>query len=611
MLHRINQKLAADPHGALSLIVRLLQENGRLHWRRYAFVLFCMTITAACTAAAAYLIGQATNEAYVSRSFSGIATVAVAIMVTYMAKGISTYCQAVELAKIGNYINADNQRRVFDKLIRQDLSYFSDRHSSEFISRISYGSGAAANVLRLLVTTLGRDVMTLIALAAIMIMQAPMLSLIAIVVMVPSILFVRHLITRVRSIAQAQFLSGTRILKSLQETMQGLRVVKALNLEDEMRRRLDEDTRELERNGNKLARVVNRSAPVMDSLAGVAVGLVMMYGGYRIMVINEPPGQFVSFVAAFLLAYEPVKRLSRLNIDVTSALVGVRFLFEIFDLPQSAGNDRLPSLQVAKGGIEFKDVVFEYKPSTAVLRGLSFVAEAGQITALVGPSGGGKTTIFNLLLRLYEPAGGKILIDRQDLSSVSRASVRSNIAYVGQDIFLFHGSIGANIAFGRVGAGEADVIEAAKAAHAHEFIMKLPAGYDTPVGEHGLQLSGGQRQRIAVARALIRNAPVILLDEPTGSLDSESEAHVQNAIRHLAEGRTTLVIAHRLNTVMDAGVIHVVEGGLIVESGNHDSLIRQGRRYADFYRLQFERQLQNGTDTDVVGARLPARSAAE
>jgi ABC-type multidrug transport system fused ATPase/permease subunit len=241
--------------------------------------------------------------------------------------------------------------------------------------------------------------------------------------------------------------------------------------------------------------------------------------------------------------------------------------------------------------VEFKDIVFGYRPNTEVLRGVAFVAEPAQMTALVGPSGGGKTTIFNLLLRLYDPAAGEILIDGQSLSLVSHASVRSSISYVGQDIFLFHGSIGANIAFGRLGASEADIIAAAKAAHAHEFISALPAGYDTPVGEHGLQLSGGQRQRIAVARALIRNAPVILLDEPTASLDSESERHVQEAIRRLAAGRTTLVIAHRLNTVRDADVIHVVENGLIVESGNHGTLIRRGQRYADFYRLQFEKQL--------------------
>jgi ATP-binding cassette subfamily B protein len=399
---------------------------------------------------------------------------------------------------------------------------------------------------------------------------------------------VRRLVKRVRSISHDQFSGGARVAESLQETIQGLRVVKAFNLEDEMRRRVDEDTRSVERTSNKLTRVMNRTGPLMESLGGIAVGLILIYGGYQVLILDVPPGQFISFIAAFLLAYEPGKRIARLNVDLNSAIVGVRILFEIVDLPGHAADSPLPALSVSKGHIAFSNVTFEYRPRTPVLRGLSFVAEPGQITALVGPSGGGKTTIFNLLLRFYNAGSGEILIDGQNIAATSQESVRANIAYVGQDIFLFRGSIRANIAFGRPNASEADIIAAAQAAYAHEFIKTLPAGYDTSVGEHGLQLSGGQRQRIAVARALIRNVPVILLDEPTASLDSETESHIQKAIRQLAERKTMLVIAHRLTTIRSADVIHVLENGIIVESGRHDSLLRQGRRYADFYHSQFE-----------------------
>lgn len=549
-----------------------------------------MACAAACTAASAYLIGVATNQAYVDKNFVGIATVACAIIAIFTVKGISTYSQAVILAKISNRIDAENQRRMFDKLLQQEMSYFSDKHSSEFITRIAYGSGAAANALKILITTLGRDTMTLVGLLVIMFVQAPLLSLIGLVMMAPSVAIVRHLIKRVRSISRSEFAGGARINESLQETIQGLRVVKALNLEDEMRRRLDEDIRSVERAGNKLARVMNRSTPMMETLGGVAAGLILIYGGYEVLVLKAPPGQFISFISAFLLAYEPGKRLARLNVDLSSALAGVEVLFRILDLPERTADPGQPALTITKGHIAFNDVTFRYRAGTPVLQGVSFVAAPGQIAALVGPSGGGKTTIFNLLLRFYDADKGEVSIDGQNIAAVSAAAVRANIAYVGQDIFLFRGSVRENIAIGRLGATEDEIIAAAQAAYAHDFIMTLPKGYDTPVGEHGMQLSGGERQRISVARAMIRNVPIILLDEPTASLDGESEIHVQKAIRRLAEGRTTLVIAHRLNTIRDADVIHVVENGTIVESGRHENLLREGRRYADFCHSQFGNQ---------------------
>ncbi|MGE3148773.1 MAG: ABC transporter ATP-binding protein, partial [Pseudorhodoplanes sp.] len=337
----------------------------------------------------------------------------------------------------------------------------------------------------------------------------------------------------------------------------------------------------------------NRASPIMETLGGVAIALAVTYGGYRTIEMGATPGQFFSFIAAFLLAYEPAKRLARLNLDLNSALVGVRVLFEILDSPPSeTPDDDNPPIHIGAGRVTFDKVNFFYRPGEPVIRDLSFVAEAGKMTALVGPSGGGKSTILNLILRLYEAQSGSIVIDGQDIARVSRHSLRSQIAYVGQDVFLFRGTIRENIAFGKIGASEAEIVAAAKAAHAHDFITMFPAGYDTPVGEHGLQLSGGQRQRIAVARALIKNAPLILLDEATAALDSESERQVQDAIAHLCQGRTTIVIAHRLHTVAHADSIIVIEGGEIVESGRHEELLRKGARYASFYRLQLQNQEQ-------------------
>ena len=380
-------------------------------------------------------------------------------------------------------------------------------------------------------------------------------------------------------------------METMQESLQGIRIVKAFTLEDEMQARLDANVAEVEHESNKMARVGNRASPLMETLGGIAIAIALIYGGYRVIETGAEPGQFFSFIAAFLLAYEPAKRLARLNLDLNSGLVGVRILFEVLDSPATEPSDTgKAALALQTGRIEFDKVSFEYRAGEPVICELSLVAEPGKVTALVGPSGGGKSTILNLILRFFEIDSGAIAIDGQNIAAVSRRSLRRHIAYVGQDVFLFRGTIRDNIAFGRPNATEAEIVAAAQAACAHDFIMAFPRGYDTPVGEHGLQVSGGQRQRIAVARALIKDAPIILLDEATAALDSESERAVQEAIEHLCQGRTTLVIAHRLHTVTRADRIFVVEDGIIAESGRHDELLRKGGRYASFYRLQLRDQ---------------------
>ena len=358
-----------------------------------------------------------------------------------------------------------------------------------------------------------------------------------------------------------------------------------------MRERFDHNVAAVEHEANKMARVSGRSSPLMETLGGCAIAIAIIYGGYRVIDTGATPGQFFSFIAAFLLAYEPAKRLARLNIELNSALVGVRVLFEVIDSPPSEPADiGKPALLVKTPQLQFNDVHFSYRSNESVLSGMSFVAEPGMLTALVGPSGGGKSTIFNLILRFYDIERGNIAVAGQDVSQVSRRSLRQHIAYVGQDVFLFRDTVRENIAFGKPGASEDEIVAAAKGAYAHDFIMSFPRGYDTPVGEHGLQLSGGQRQRVAIARALIKNAPIILLDEATAALDSESELQVREAMERLCQGRTTLAIAHRLHTVSHADRIYVVEDGRAVESGQHDELLRKGGRYAAFYRLQLKEQ---------------------
>jgi ATP-binding cassette subfamily B protein len=585
------QTMLADPNSALSLVRRLLFEQAWAQWPRYAHAFGLMGIAAVCTALGAYLIGDVINQAYVHHNFAGIVVLGIVTAVLFLIKAIATYLGALKLAQIGNQIIAENQRRMFEKLIQQNLRFFADRHSSEFMARLTVGAAAASQTLNLLVSAIARDGLTLMGLVTVMVIQDPVMSVLSFLVVPPALLVLRKMIRRIRNIATNQFTGGTRILETMQETLQGIRIVKAFTLEDVMRTRLRANVAELQHESNKWARVALRSGPFMEALGGFAIAFALIYGGFRVIHTGATPGQYFSFLAAFMLAYEPAKRLARLNIDLHTHLVGVRVLFEIVDSPVTEPpDDEKPPLRLTTARVEFSAVKFAYGRGDPVLHNISFVAEPGRVTALVGPSGGGKSTIFNLMLHFYEPDGGTITIDGQHISAVARRSLRRQIAYVGQDVFLFRGTIRENIAFGKPGASEAEIVAAAHAACAHDFIMSFPLGYDTPVGEHGLQLSGGQRQRISVARALIKDAPIILLDEATASLDSESEHQVQEAIAHLTRDRTTLVIAHRLHTVAHADRIFVVEQGAVVESGRHDDLLRRNGRYASFYRLQLQHQ---------------------
>jgi subfamily B ATP-binding cassette protein MsbA len=582
---------SSDRYPTYPLLRRLLVDEALGHWPRYAGAMAMMAIIAGCTALSAYLLGTMINAAYVNKNYREIVALGLLAMAIFVVKALATYGSAVWLSWIGNRIVADNQQRMFDKLLQEDIGYFADRHSSEFIVRLSTGAASVSQTINLLITAVGRDLMSLIGLSFVMVYQDPIMSIAGLIVAPPALILLRGMVRRVRGIARTQITGGTRIVETMQEALQGLRMVKAFGLEDEMRRRLAVNVTAVESESNKMARVASRAAPMMEIFAGFTVALAIMYGGYRVIYTGATPGEFFSFLAAFLLAYEPAKRLARLNLDLNNSLVGVRILYEVIDSPAGEPrDDDKPPLVLTTARLEFDDVRFSYQPGTPVLRGVSFIAERDTVTALVGASGGGKSTVLNLILRFYDVDSGRILIDAQNIAAVSRRSLRQHVAYVGQIVHMFRGTIRENIALGKLDASEAEIVAAAKAAHAHDFIVSFPLGYDTPVGEHGLQLSGGQRQRVSIARALIKDAPIILLDEATASLDSESERVVQEAVGELCRGRTTLVIAHRLSTIMHADCILVVEDGLIVESGRHEELLRKGGRYASFYRLQLKEQ---------------------
>lgn len=589
LIERIKYRLSGlFGQDARAIIPRLLATDGRRYANRYALAFFFMILVAGSTSFSAYLMKDVVNQIFVEGREWAIWALGGALIALSAIKGFSAYGQAVTLGKIGNRIIAGYQNRLYENLLAQGVSFFSDRHSAEFLNRLNSGANGARTILQILITTAGRDLLTLIGLIVVMIIQDAFLAFICLVAMPIAVFSVRSLIRRTRNIVKRQFLGAGKILQTMQETIQGFRMVKSFNLEAMLRARMSEHVGEVERAMNKMVSVSSRSSPLMEMLGGFAVAGAVMYAGFGVLKGGRLPGEFFSVITALLLAYEPAKRLARVNIDLAANLVYVRFLFEVIDSPpaelEPAG---LPALKVDGGRVEFRDVEYGYRKDESVLRRLSLTAEAGKTTALVGPSGAGKSTIMGLIERFYEPQSGAILIDGQEIAKVSRHSLRDAIAYVSQDVFLFSGTIRENIALGHDGASEAAIIAAAKAAHAHDFILGFGAGYDTQVGEHGAQLSGGQRARIAIARAFLKNAPILLLDEPTAALDSESELMVQRAIDALRVARTTLVIAHRLQTVLAADRILVIEHGKIVESGRHDELVARRGRYYDLYQLQF------------------------
>jgi ATP-binding cassette, subfamily B, bacterial MsbA len=479
---------------------------------------------------------------------------------------------------------------MFDQMLRMKVSYYLQSHSSIFIARQAFIAQSASSVLNLLITTFSRDALTIVGLVIVMVSQDPLLSFLALMLVPLAVVGVRKIGIRVRKIMASEFQGAAQMMESMQETAQGIRIVKAFTLESFMRARQGAAIEGFRKAANKLARVSSRTSPIMESLGGFAIAAVVLYSGYTVILRGNPPGSLFSFITSVIMLYEPMKRVARLHVDLSSALFGVGMLYSFLDERDfEQDQPQAPDLEVTNGRIEFRDVVFGYRPGEPVLHSISFTAEAGKTTALVGRSGGGKSTVMNLILRLYETGSGQILCDGQDIATVSLASLRRQIGYVSQENFLFKGSVRDNIAMGRPGASEDEIVAAAKAAYAHDFIMGFERGYDSPCGEHGMQLSGGQRQRIAIARAFLKDAPIILLDEATSALDSESEQAIQKALRTLCEGRTTIVIAHRLSTVAQADEICVIDRGRVVERGRHGELLAQGRTYTHIAQTQFPR----------------------
>jgi ATP-binding cassette subfamily B protein len=573
---------------ARNLLYRLLREFGREHILGYLLAAGLLGLIALSNISVAWLLRPVLNGMVSAEKLGQARFLAFEAAGLFVLRGAATYGSILVLSRIGNRIVATAQRRVFERLLNQNVAFFQDRHSSEFVSRLAFAANGVRDALQLVIQGFARDAVTVVGLVFVMIARDPFLAFGALMALPLATFFVRRILRRVREFAKRSFDGSTQIVQTMGETVLGMRIIKAFNLEGEMRDRMTRAIRTVERSANRIAAGGGLTTMLADSLAGLAIGFAIFYGSWRISAQHADVGAFGSFLGALLMAYEPAKRLSRFPVDIQNGLVGSRLIYEVLDAPLGdEARPGLPRLEIVQGRVVIERARFAYRRGEDVINDLDLVAEPSQTTALVGPSGGGKSTILGLIQRFHTLGAGRLTIDGQDVAGVDLASLRGKIAFVSQDVFLFRGSIRDNIALGRIGASDAEIAAAARQANAHDFIMQFADGYETNVGEQGAQLSGGQRQRIAIARAFLKDAPILLLDEPTAALDSESEREVQKALDGLRIGRTTIVVAHRLQTIVGADRIFVIEQGRATESGSHRELIARGGPYCTFFAAQF------------------------
>jgi len=594
---RKKKKKKIDPSEATRVIRRMMSENASQYKASYAIAIAASLIVGASNGALAYMMKPMIDKIFYEQKIGLIWVICGAILGIFVLRGLSSYVQAVELAKIGNNLVARYQKRIFDHLLKLGLDFYNDTRSGHLAAQINQNVNGIRDLLNMTITSIARDFVALIGLIGMMFYTDPFMSTVVFLIGPPLVLAVAYISRRIRTVTRDLVHLNSHLLGAMQETVQGVAIVKAFTMEDQLRGKISVLIDQAENRSNKIARVSERTTPIAEILAGFAIAGVLAYSGYNAILNQQPPGSMFAFITALLLAYDPARRLARLQVGLERALVNARMIYEVLDIEPNQGDaPDAVALKPGKGEIDFQNVHFAYSDVAPVLHGVSFTANAGQTTAIVGASGAGKSTLINLVQRFYDVTDGKILFDGQDISKVTKHSLRHSVAYVSQQPYLFEGSIADNIRYGRPDATQEEIVEAAKLANAHEFILQQPQGYDTPVGENGVTLSGGQRQRVSIARAIVRDAPVLLLDEATSALDNESEKRVQQALDHIMKNRTTIVIAHRLSTVVNADRIVVMEAGHVIEEGRHNDLIQiPNGVYARFY------ELQGGRNDNLIG----------
>lgn len=576
---------------SMLLYRRLLRTYVYKYRRKLVLGALCMFAVAMATAAQAYIIQPVLDDIFVNKNATHLMVIPLLLLFIAFVNAAGDYGQSLSLKYVGQRVVSDMQCDLFQHLMYTDISVFHDQSSGRLISRMTNDIMLIRRSVSEVLTGLVKEVCTALFLLTVMIWQSASMSAIALAILVFAVLPIAKLGRRMRKVADDTQDQLADFTSQLDDTFQGVRMVKAYSREEFEAERARKTIHQLFKLYFKASRVQSASGPIMGLLSGFAVAAVIWAGGYKVLNNTITPGEFFSFLTAMLLVYRPVKIIAGLNTQLQEGMASAARFFQVIDSkPSIAEKPNAAMLKVQQGEIKLEHVTFRYSEGSGGVSGLNFIVPAGKTVALVGSSGSGKTTIMNLLLRFYDTQQGRITIDGTDIRDVTIASLRSAFALVSQEIVLFNDSVRSNILYGKLDATNEEIIAAAKKAHAHEFIMALPQGYDTPIGPQGVKLSGGQRQRISIARAILKNAPILLLDEATSALDTASERAVQEALNELMKDRTTLVIAHRLTTIQDADIILVLDGGSIVASGSHRALLEESTAYRHMHQLYHQQE---------------------
>jgi subfamily B ATP-binding cassette protein MsbA len=569
------------------LVRRLLGDYMKKHTWRIVLAFLFMGLAAGAMVAMANFLQPIIDGAMRGGSMSELYWLAGSIIAVFAVKAVCSYTGDMMMQYIGHRTVADIQSGMFARLMRADLDHFHNTAAGQLIANFLSDAAKLRTVFSDTFTGIGRDSLAVLGLVGYMFYTDWVLACVGFFIFPLAVWPVAKLGRKMRMVSANTQAEMAQFTTLLDEGFTGIRHVKAYGMEKYESDRAAGVVNRLFKLNFRASRVRTASEPILEFLAGLAIVAVLIYGGWQVIHGGRTPGTFFAFIGALLLAYEPVRKLAKLNANLHDALPAAERVFAVLDLAAKIQDKPgAASLSVRNGAIKLENVSFAYRKGPAALNGVTIEVPAGQTVALVGPSGAGKSTVLNLIPRFYDVDQGRVLVDGQDVRDVTLASLRGAVGLVSQETNLFDDTIRANIAYGRAGASQAEIEAAARSAAAHDFIVALPDGYDTRVGGLGAKVSGGQRQRIAIARAILKNAPILLLDEATSALDTESERQVQGALKELMKGRTTLVIAHRLSTVIDADLIYVLEGGQVRESGNHRELLAKRGLYASLYAAQ-------------------------
>lgn len=573
----------------MNLYRRLLRYL-RPYIRQFYLALFFMFLVALTTAGTALLVRPILDDIFMSKKAELLWPLTVAIVALYLLKGWSSYVQAYTMKKIGQAVVRDIRDDLFAHLQRLSLSFFHHNSTGSIISRFVNDILLVQESVTLALASLLRDSLTILCLVGVIFYRDWRLALIAVVVLPLALYPITRFGRTSRRVGKKSQVQMGALSTLLHESTTGAKVVRAFTMEEEEKRRFSEENSRLYGLYVRMKRVEALSPAVMEVLGSLGAAGVVLFGGYQVIHGDMTPGTFFSFLTAVLLLYQPIKRLATVNNRLQEALSASDRIFTILDTdPDITDGEGAAVLPTVRQGVQFRNVSFSYDRDP-ILRGVDLTVELGEKVAIVGSSGAGKSTLVNLIPRFYDPSEGAVLVDDVDIREVTLKSLRSQIGLVTQETILFNDTIYKNIACGRPGAERTEIEAAARAAHAHDFISALPAGYETVVGESGLMISGGERQRLCIARAILKDAPILILDEATSALDSEAATIVQQALENLLQGKTSFIIAHSFATVLQADRIIVLDGGKIVQEGGHQELLSESPLYRRLFELQYQDQ---------------------